>query len=157
MPSVLSTLATFSVSSSSFSSGRSGKARRNVTLNCYNIKSQKSWKEDFSNLPQGPFCRLGILRWGRCSNPRQSGESMFIISRLILKMIIFSDLLCSPLWRRSWCSWRCRQSPWTSVSVWPLCCPWWGSARYFNCSALNYSSQRWSRRELRIIIFGRSF
>ena len=70
------------------------------------------------------------------------------------KIIIFSDLLCSPLWRRSWCSWRCRQSPWTSVSVWPLCCPWWGSARYFNCCALNYSSQRWSRRGWRIIIFG---
>ena len=96
MPSVLSTLATFSVSSSSFSSGRSGKARRNVTLNCYNIKSQKSWKEDFSNLPQGPFCRLGILRWGRCNNPRQSDESMFIISHLILKKkhyLLWSSLL----------------------------------------------------------------
>ena len=35
MPSVLSTFATFSVRSSSFSSGRSGKARRKVTLNCW--------------------------------------------------------------------------------------------------------------------------
>ena len=52
-----------------------GEAERDFEL--LQHESQKSWKEGFLNLPQGPFCRLGILRWGRCSNPRQSGESMF--------------------------------------------------------------------------------
>ena len=28
------------------------------------------------NSPQGPFCQLGILQSGRCSNPQQSEDQL---------------------------------------------------------------------------------
>ena len=54
-------LATFSVSSSSFSSGRSGKARRNVTLNCYNIKIKSHGKKAFRT-----YLKVHFADWAFC-------------------------------------------------------------------------------------------
>ena len=97
MPSVLSTLATFSVSSSSFSSGRSGKARRNVTLNCYNMKVKSHEKKAFWT-----YLKVHFADWAFCDEVvvvilDNLARACFIKSNLISKIIIFSHLLWSSL------------------------------------------------------------
>ena len=104
--------------------------------------SQKIFKKIFTgNICHQAYLQVHFANWAFCNqlivvilnNLKINRIHLFLDKYLLLldKYLFFVDKyqLILPLWRQSWCFWQCRQSPWTSVSVLPLRCPWWWSGK----------------------------